>query len=446
MASFADLLAKGQPTAEQLFEWAVLQQFVGAIFAPAFTEVTRAVNSLSQTTPLSPAQLADMEIKGHLSHADAEAYAKQSGIAPSDFQRMVDDAGEPPGLTLLLEAFRRGYIEQSGTGPESTSLEQGIRESRLKDKWIAVIEKMGLQPIPVADAIDAWVKGQITPEFAQHIAYLGGVAADDAAILYNTRGNPPSPAELAVLLKRGLIPMSGIGPDQVSFQQGIAEGASRNKWWELFAKLADYIPPPRTVTAMVREGSLSDDEALPLYQDAGLTPHLAAAYLTSAHHQKTAAHRDLAVSQIKALYVDRLIDAGEARAMLEALKYNAGDQAFLLDLWDFEALQTKVKSAVAKIHNLYVAHKIDAGEAGRALDGLHIPAAGRDENLTIWNLERDANVPHLTRAEVVDAWFYGVVDQAETDRLLAALGWTAEEAAILRGIRAHGKQPPATRP
>ena len=439
-AGLSGLFGKGS-VAEQLIVWQVLAQLLGAVLTPPLELVQREANKALQATPLTPAQLADMVVRNIADAAAATDYAKESGIAPADFLRMIQSAGEAPSPQELLAAFRRGLIPLEGTGPNVVSVQQGVAEGRTYNKYLKMLEGLADVPIGPADAVDAVVEGQITHEQGAAIAFLSGISPANFQILVNTRGNPPSPTELNELHKRGLIPLEGTGPDVTSVQQGIFEGATKDKWWKLLAALADYIPPPRTVTALVREGSITDDEALLLFREAGLTQDLAAAYLTSAHHQKTAAERDLTVATIKGLYQDGLIDAAQATQMLEVLRYTPEDVAFLLDLWNFENLQTRVRTAVSKIHNLYVAHKLTLTQASAALDGLGVPAAGRDQQLAIWTLERDANVPQLTRAEIVDAWFYGVIDLETSTALLEALGWTAGEADILRGIRAKGKQP-----
>lgn len=439
------LLGRGSPT-QQLLVWSVLNNVIGAVLAPELEMLTRGVNQALQATPLSAPILADMVVRNIVPAGDAEAYAKQSGVAPSDFKRLVHSAGEPLSLQEMLAAVRRGVVPAAGRGPDAVSLEQAVAESRTYNKYLPVAEALADLPIGVADAVDAVVEGQIGYDQGQHEAYLSGINGDRFRILVNTRGHPPSPTELAELLRRGLIPLEGVGPDALSFQQGIFEGATKDKWWREYAALADYLPPPRTIVAMVRDGSLTDEAALGHLKRAGLSDELAQAYLTSAHHSKTQAQRDLTVGNIGALYRDRLIDKEEATQLLGFMRFSDADVPLMLDLWDFEALERKVRTAVSKVHNLYVAHKIDAAAASRTLDGLNIPPAGRDEMLTVWNLERDANVAQLTAAEIADAVYYSLIPVSEGVTRLVGLGWPPDEAALRIGIRLHGKPPPTTTP
>lgn len=439
-AELGKLFGEGS-AARQLVIWQVLAQAISAVLAPEFELLTREVNKVLPATPLSPAELADMVVRNIVPHDAAEKYATESGISPGDFQRMVQSAGSPPSPQELIAALRRGIIPHDGTGPDSTSFVQGIAEGRTYNKWRPVYELLANVPIGVADAVDAVVESQISFEQAAHIAYINGVSADDFQILVNTRGNPPAPGELLTLWKRGVIPLEGTGPDALSVQQGISEGATKNKWFKPLTELAAYLIPPRSVVAMVRDGALTDDEALVELSKSGLDAKQAAAYVAEAHHQKTAATRDLTVSTIVALYQDRLIDRPTAIQMLEQIRYTPEDANFELDIADFKALESKVRTAVSKVHNLYVAHHIDAATATQTLTGLNVPQEGINDMLEVWGLERDANVQQLTAGEIVDAAYYHIIDNATAIQRLVQLGWNQTDAEIRLFIRLHGIPP-----
>jgi len=439
-AELGKLFGEGS-VARQMLVWQVLAQVINAALQPELELLTREVNKLLPAAPLTPAELADMVVRNILPHDQAAEFATESGTSTEDFQRLVQSAGEPPSLTEAIELLRRGLIDRHGTGPGSTSFEQIIAESRMYTKYTDAVLALGDTPLSPSDAVDAVVESQIPFDQAAHEAFLSGINADRFQILVNTRGNPPAPGELLSLWKRGVIPLRGTGPDVLSVQQGIAEGATKNKWFDALTQLAAYLIPPRSVVAMVRDGALSDDAALAELAKSGLTADQAAAYVAEGHHIKTQATRELTVSSIVALYQDRLIDRGQATSMLEAVRYTAEDAAFELDIADFKALESKVRSAVSKVQSLYVAHKIDAATATQTLSGLNVPQDGVNQLLEIWGLERDANVPTLTRAEIVDAVFYSVIDLATGVQRLGELGWSESEALILIGIRFHGKAP-----
>lgn len=439
-ADLGKLFGKGS-VIEQILVWQILGQVLAAVMAPELQLLQNTVNELIQEVPINPATLADMVVRSVLSEAQAAHEARKSGIAPSDFDLLVRNTGEPPGLEFLLQAWRRGFIPPLGRDPFDTSVEQGVAESRIKDKWFPVIEKMAHVPVPAADAVDAVVKGQIDYAQGEEIANASGFDADAFRILFNTRGNPPSPLELAEFLRRGFIPLEGTGPDALSFQQGIYEGASKNKWWQLFSRLAEYIPPPRTVTAMVREGALTDQEALSLFKEAGLSQPLAEAYLHAAHHQKLQADKLLAKGDVEQLYRDQVISGDDAQKMLEALNYTAQESAFLLRLQDIKRAVTAINQAIGRVHTLYVNHKIDKAQAVAALGSLHVPSTQQDQLLASWDVERSANVKVLTSAEIAQAFHYQILDQPAAQAELEGIGYTPLDAWIILSVREHRPLP-----
>lgn len=448
MANPRSLGGAAAQSAEQIFVWQVAAQIVGALMLPLVQELQRGVNSISQTTPLSPPDLADMSNRAIVSLEDATAYAKQSGVSPQDFLRLVQQAGNAISPQEAVLALRRGIIERDGRGPDQVTFEQAVAESRIKDKWTAVVEALGAIPLPVADAVDAVVESQIDRAEGEGWARKNGIDPDVFEILVNTRGNPPSPTELNTLHKRGLIPLEGTGPDATSVQQGIFEGATKNKWWRLLAALSDYLPPPRTVTALIREGSLDDQQGLALLQSAGLTQDLAQAYIDSAHHQKLAGTKDLAKGIVDQLYHDQIVTAAEATSMYEVLGYTAAEIPFLIAVQDMRRAVTAQDQAISRIHAQYVNHRIDRTTAVNALNAERVPDAQVQQLLGNWDVEVAVNVKVLTPAEIASAFADNIIDQDGALAELQRFGYSEVDAWILLSVRMHHRlpNPPAGAP
>jgi hypothetical protein len=446
MAAKPSLTDRLKGTFEQFFVWGVLQQIAGAILAPVVQGLQQKALSIDPNTTLTPADVVDAQIKGHMTADAARAEALNSGVNAQRLQTMVDSAGEPPGVETLLFMDRRGIIPTSGTGADSVSLEQGIRESRTKDKWIPALKAMSLSPIPVSDAVDAVVEGQIDYGAGEKIAYQNGISSADFRILVNTRGNPPSPSDLIELVRRGEIPMRGTGPTVTSLQQGIFEGSTKDKWEPAFEALVQQLPPPRTTTALLRNGSIDDARALALFQKAGLSAEDAAAYVADAHHQRTQTERELTKSDILALYQERAIDAQQCEAMLAGLHFSAQDAQFLIAITDFRRAKAQLDSAVGKVRSLFIAHKIDERAVITTLDGLSVPPAQRDNLITTWRLEREVNVQRLTAAEYADAAFYGIMSAQDAADAIEALGFTKGDAQTRVALRFHAPWDTITKP
>lgn len=451
MPVWGDLFGGGSESslAESFLLWNVASQFVGALLAPMITDLTQIMNELSVHAGvhqvLTPAELADMVVRGIIDPANAQSVAAASGTDGNDFTLMVESAGEPPGLEFLLEAWRRGYLGWDDTGPEAPSVERGIRTSRVYNYWADVIRKMAVVPMGVAEAVDAVVEGQITHDDGAKAAYANGIDADTFQVLVNTRGNPPSPMQLVTLYRRGLIPLEGTGPDVTSVQQGIYEGATKDKWWQLLADLAEYLPPARTITALEREGAITAAQAVDLYKKAGLSPELAAIYSAAASHGKTTTHKQLAESAVVQLYEAKLITAAQAEPMLTNLGYDTNEAGFVLALADHNVQAKSVTAAVTKIRTLYTGRKIDAAGAKKALADLQVPEGQIGPLMEVWDIEAQANVRDLTEAQIVEAWHYQIMTQDEAVAALGVLGYTPWDAWVLLSVKNKGPldhQPP----
>jgi hypothetical protein len=227
----------------------------------------------------------------------------------------------------------------------------------------------------------------------------------------------------------------------VSFQQGIFEGDAKDKWWTEYAALAEYIPPPRTVTTLLKTGSVDGAEAQLLWQQSGLTPTLAAAYAHSATGEKLAGSKALAESTVLTLYETQALSEAEATSYLTALGYDATEVGLLLELADLQRELKAVNSAVTKVGTLYVGHKITRQAANQAVLALGVSPAHAANLLATWDLEQSNNVRLLTPAQIVDAWNYGVYDQPTAQAKLEAEGYTPFDAWTLLSIKAETPLP-----
>lgn len=410
--------------AQQFFVWGVLQSVLSAAITPFIEELIDRMWSNTPLRPLSPAELADMVVRGIIDQNTAVSEAALSGINAERFNHMVLDTGEPPAIEQMLQLFRRGTIDQS-------TMERAVRQSRVRDEWVPLVLQMGKDyPTPV-DVLQALVEGQIDQGTAEDLyVKLGGVS-DYFTMLLNTRGDGPTPNEAAIMARRGLIPWNGIGPGVLSYEQAVKESRFRNKWTDAFKGLANYIPPPRTIGTLYTTGAITQATALDLYSKAGLSPDLAAAYLTSASSAKTAKHRDLAVSTVEALYSERAISQTAAIGYLTELGYSTDEAHFVLQVNDMKRYEKFVSSAIAAIHTQYVSRHLDRGTTSSALDQLQVSSNERDSLLNLWAIERGARVHVLTEAQIIKAATKAVWTYAEAHQALVDFGYSDTSATIL---------------
>lgn len=418
-------------TLQQIVEYNLVGQLVSAILSPYYQALSNEVNSVTPLVPLSPADLALAVIRNIQDEGSAAGEASQSGVSADRFHRLVLLTGDAPGPQELAEALRRGFIDAG-------RYDVGIRQGRLRDEWGPLMQQLAIREPSPTEALTAAVEGQISDTDARaKFAAFGGDPKNYDWLL-GTIGAGPSPLEAATMAYRGVIPWDGSGLGVMSFEQAVKEGHSRNKWIPAWRALSVYLPPPRTIVAMVKEGALTHDEAATLLAKHGLSADLIAAYLKSATGQQLAHHKLLAESQVKALYEDQLIAKDAAVAMLVGLGYTAGDAGYVIALADAAVAHKFLTAAVGHVHTLYVHHKLDRSAAQSALSDLKVPPDGMSSLLDLWDHERAANVRTLTAAEIVDAWHVKIIDQPTAVAELVAIGFSAFDAWVLLSIKNKG--------
>lgn len=346
-----------------------------------------------QRQHLAPADAALALLRNAIGKDKAYAAAHVAGLDSEDFETMVEITGEPPPVEELLSLWRRNKISDG-------KLAEGIRQSRVRDEWVPVIKEMAIIPPSPQEALNAYLQGQISRQEAEKRFKEGGGDMTWFQHAFDSEGAAPTPVMLGEMANRGIIPWEGQGPGVKSFHQGFLEGPWRNKWLEPMRKLAQYYPPPRTVTTLLKDGAIGKKEALKLFRDQGLSEQLAEAYVVSASGAKIKKQKDLAAGQISELYRDQAIDAATARGMWEDLGYDHQEAHFLLVLAEFARVQRYNEAAISTVHSRYVGHVIDKATASGALDRLNVPPGQRDSLLGLWDLEREVKVKRLTAAEV----------------------------------------------
>ena len=425
MAGIGGIL--GNPILEQLLVYNVLGQLLAGPLAPFVVAATNAANQALPEVPLSPADLALAVIRNELAEGEAATEASKSGINAGRFHTLTRLTGDAPAPEAMAVALRRGFVDQG------TYL-RGIRQGRLRDEWADLVRQLATQDPSPTTALLAYLKGQADQGTAENLYARFGGNPEHFQLEYNVEGQGPSPLEAAEAARRGIIGWGGVGAGVTSFEQAVHESAYRNKWLPVFRVLSEYLPPPRTVTAMHREGALTDAQAADLFAKNGLPPDLAAAYLASSSRVKTTHARNLTEATVHKLYQERIIDRAQAAGFLEVLGYTAAEAQLILESIDLTVVERALSAAVSRIHTLYTGHKVDQATAAAALAQLGVVASQAQELIAIWDHERAANLKHLTEAQVVAAFGLDLVDQATAQLQLEAQGYTPHDAWLLLSI------------
>lgn len=415
------------------FEQGIREGRLADKWAPMLRQLAQAV--------LAPADAADAAVRNFMDPGQAAAEAAKSGVPAELFQVLTHLAGDAPAPGQLAEALRRGLIPDHGTGPDSTSFDQGIAEGRLADKWVDMIRGLAQEWPTPTDALAATLEGQVTEDDGKALFAKFGGDPQYFQLLYNTRGNAPTPVEALELANRGIIPWEGTGPDAVSYHQAFLEGPWRNKWLEPYKALGNYIPPPETVRTLLEQGAITQDQAATFWKQNGMDDATVQAYLQAALFNNLADTRGLTINAILDMYYGQLIGKDDATQFLDLFQVPAANVDLLLAYVDMRRSVAAVQASVDRIQTLFTSRKIGTDTASAALERLQIPADAIDSIISIWEITASVNVKTLTEAQIVDAYGTGIMDQGAAMTELAAIGYTDYDAWVLLSIKAKGPLP-----
>lgn len=432
-------------TAEQFLIWNVLSQIVGAALTPAISDIVQGVNTADPVSPHTPEQLAVAVVREIIDPGNAQSEAAKSGIGPGRFQELITLAMSPPSLGLILAAYQRQQGEGGPVESRLVDIDKALADLGIDPKYWPMVKGLSVNLPTQEDVFTAWLEGQIEP--AEATARLLATGLDPSWIQsgYNSRGQAPTPVQALELWNRGIITENGTGPESTSYQQAFLEGPWRNKWLDAFKALRFYLPPPRTVTAMLKEGALTEPEAVAYLKAQGLDETLIAIYINAASHHTTAAQRELTQAQVIGLYEDHLITADQAVADLVALRFTESDAKLLIALADHKSAAASVKSAVTRLRTLYLAGTNDAATTSRDLHALGLTDDNVAALVATWNLEQASVVRTLTESQIVGAWHVNAfapdaaTNNAAALSRLKLLGYSSDDAMILLVTRNKGQ-------
>lgn len=315
MSGIGDLLGR-HGVLEQMFLWNVVGHITEAMMSPAFTVLLQDVQAAHPEMQLPPDVLAQLVVREFIAHAEAAHSAAKSGIAPDKFTQLVELqrvrippndlatavlrsyldrgnaiaqakpqgigpeqldllinlAGDAPGPDQLAMAERRGIIKAHGSGADSTSFDQGIREGRLHDKWAPILLELSKAVLSPQDAAQAVLRGFMGHAAGAKVAALSGVDEATFATMVSLSGDAPGPDQLAVALRRGLIPEDSGEAGKPGFVQGIREGRLADQWAPMIKGLAELWPSPVDVLGAILQGQVSMHEGKKLYERLGGVP------------------------------------------------------------------------------------------------------------------------------------------------------------------------------
>lgn len=395
----------------------IIDGFVNAALAPYIEETTQTAWDHKPILRLSPDQLALAVLRENVGTDYAVSEAQYSGVDAERFNIMVLNTGEPPGIEQMLELYRRGEAT-------ADDLARAIRQSRVRPEWIPFVMKMRYVVPSSAEVIAGLVEGHLTRDQALEKYGEAGGRPDNFDWQYETAGRPPGAEQMLHLWNRGLV-------DQAQVESAIRESNVKDKYIPQILELRRYLPPPRSVVAMIRQGVIADQTAEEYLRDAGVSDTDIQLFVKSGHSTRANQQKELAISSIVSAYTEQTITRDQAHAQIVAAGYTAQAADIVLASHD-AALVHKYQSAlITHVHNLYVKNRLHWSDARDAILEAGVQASEVDALQKLWNLEQDENQRLLSKAEVLGAYRRGVRDRAWVDARLLLLGYAEADLDVL---------------
>lgn len=367
--------------------------------------------------PLSPADAALAFLRGNLDEKKALAAAAQWGVSKETFNVLVGNTGEPLALMQLLEAFRRGFIDEA-------TLRRGILQSRVRDEWIDTAIKLRYTPISVADAVQAAVQNHISQDQAAKYADQNGLEPGAFDILYQTAGSPAARTEMEELYNRGLV-------SEAQVKQALRESRLKNKYVDDVFQLHVRLIEPRQLSAAVRVGAITHDDAVKRAMDAGYSRDDATILVNEGISQRLLTYKDRVISGVVTLYEDNLISQADAVSSIKGLGHEDSEVTYILKAAEFRREARMITTVVSAIRSKYVGHHIPLTQASKDLEAIGVPTQQRNALLDLWTLEQAANVRNLTEAQIAKAVKLTLIKPQEGLDRLVALGYDPKDAVLL---------------
>lgn len=394
-----------------------------------------------ETALLSPADAASAVVRGFLSRGHGESVAALSGVGAEEFTVLTQLAADAPSPTELVVALRRGLIPDDSGNPDKPGFVQGIEQGRLANKWIPMIRGLAQEWPTPTDALEARLVGQVTTEHSKELYAKFGGDPEFWQLLFDTRGEAPTPLELGVLANRGDIPWDGLGAEKTSFTQGFHEGRWRNKWEDAYRKLAHYRPPEGTVVSFLAHGIIGEDEATKLFTDLGMGPQQIKWFIQEAHLEAYSDYRGATISMVLQAYYEQLITKDQALPILEGFHVTKAAAKLMLDFEDAQRSFAAVNNALSRIRTLYASRKITLQTVRNSLTDLGIAPESIEGIIKAWQVENSVSVKPLTEAQIADAFMAGLMSQDEALTELENIGYTPFDAWVILSIKAKEALP-----
>jgi hypothetical protein len=198
----------------------------------------------------------------------ARAWAAESGIGDKQFSALVEIANTGPGVAEAFDLWRRGTITEGG-------FRRAAKRAAIETEWVDALVGVKDRLLSVAEIATAVQQGHVppgdllpppvtgSPPFTIPLTQIdidpvteasgSGFTEERLRVMANLAGLPPGDIELLQMWNRGIV-------DETSVEAGIREGHRKTKWIPAVKELRwAILSPIQYVEARLR-GWITDPE------------------------------------------------------------------------------------------------------------------------------------------------------------------------------------------
>lgn len=237
-------------------------------------------------TPMSVADAVNAVVQNYMTQDQGAAIADQNGLQPGDFATLYETAGEPLSRTELEELYNRGLIDED-------TVIQGLRESRLKNKYNQLGFDLHAKILPIFTLRDAMRYGGVPVDYAVQQVMENGYDKTAATIVVNSASN------------------------------------------ERLQTYKDKVVA--AVMSMYEDNVISETEATSLTTGMGYTTEEASFILQSSEFHRQVKLINAAVNAVKSKYLGHHINSNTAIGLIDAIGIPSQQRDELIKVWEIEA-------------------------------------------------------------------------------------------------------------
>lgn len=318
---------------------------------------------------LSPAELANAVVQGHMSQDAAAAEALKQGVDGDRFDVLVQNTGLPPGPETLSAWRRRGIIDDA-------QLDQGIREGHTKTKYIPFFHE-ALTPIlsPVTYA-GLRLRGWLTKAESDAGGALSGYTPEQMQLEFLNRGRPATAHQIHIGYARGA-KLAGASSEVDAINTAVQQSDIRPEYAPLIVAGRYTLPSAFALRGLVSSGAVTQAEGEDILLQSGWRPDLAKSVAAFWAHPTNATatvnprlkrSQDQIYNAAHSSYLDNEIDRPRAIAALEHIGVSAADADAVVSNWEYENEVSIKPLTPSQIKKLYSENTLTLDAAATRLE------------------------------------------------------------------------------